>query len=150
MAWIKATGSTCYDESGITFPVKQRINWGKMSIQYCWLQLHTNQPPAIVFDDRSIEPMNSFIAADNVLAQHLIVCEGDLIESADHNYNEDTKRCLAWARPITLNGQPAQISGVKLIFGIVHTIKPPRLEFEWAWETIRRIVCRGGEFKDEP
>ena len=47
--------------------------------------------------------------------------------------------------PVTLNGQPAQIGGVKLDFAGVRITETGE-SYEWAWETVARIVANGGNF----
>ena len=49
--------------------------------------------------------------------------------------------------PVTLNGQPAKITGFKNKFATVATLNPNGPAFEWSWETIARIVRAGGNFK---
>lgn len=51
------------------------------------------------------------------------------------------------ATPVTLNGNPAKISGAKLDFAVV-TDMTTGLSAEWAWPTVEHIVTnRGGEFQ---
>jgi len=59
--------------------------------------------------------------------------------------NENQKRELA-ETPVTLNGLPAQIVGVKLDFAKVRTLDPYGPEIEYAWPTVARIVASGGKF----
>jgi hypothetical protein len=47
---------------------------------------------------------------------------------------------------VTLNGNPARISGARLDFARV-TDTVTGLSCEWAWETVERIVANGGAFK---
>ena len=47
---------------------------------------------------------------------------------------------------VTLNGRPARISGTKLDFARV-TDRETGLGCEWAWETVARIVAKGGAFQ---
>jgi hypothetical protein len=147
MAYIKAIDSTCYNEGGITFPVTQEIDWDEMNIPYCWLQLHMSQPHTIVFDDLAIRRVEGFLAQNGVLARYMVVCKGDLIETTGYRYDEDTKRCLTWAKGVTLDGHPARVNGVQLAFGFVSTRGIPDIEGEWSWEAIRRIICKGGQFR---
>jgi hypothetical protein len=48
--------------------------------------------------------------------------------------------------PCTLNGKPAKIMGWKLDFATVGTLDGT-LAYEWAWETVDRIMSNGGNFK---
>jgi hypothetical protein len=57
----------------------------------------------------------------------------------------DTRRELCGAR-VTLNGEPAMISGASRDFANV-TQLGTGLSCEWAWSTVARIVAKGGEFK---
>lgn len=50
------------------------------------------------------------------------------------------------AKKVTLNGNPAVISGANNDFATV-TDMTTHLSAEWAWETVERIVNNGGEFK---
>lgn len=54
--YIRATGSTCYDQSGVTFPVKEPVDWDvileglkdpapRWESQFGW----KNQPEVLVF-----------------------------------------------------------------------------------------------------
>jgi hypothetical protein len=57
----------------------------------------------------------------------------------------------AWKRTlcdaaVTLNGEPAKITGVKNEFAYVRIIKSG-LGCEWAWEIAGRIVAAGGDFR---
>ncbi len=54
--YIRATGSTCYDETGITFPVKEAVDWnalleGLSDPQPTWENEFgwDNQPKVLVF-----------------------------------------------------------------------------------------------------
>lgn len=51
--------------------------------------------------------------------------------------------CIA----VTLNGQPAQIVGVKNDVATVRTIDPNGPSFEWSWQAVERVVKNGGNFK---
>jgi hypothetical protein len=56
--YIKATGSTCYDSSGITYPEKQPVNWLALlfgTANRSWENNlgMSNQPKVITFDARS-------------------------------------------------------------------------------------------------
>lgn len=57
----------------------------------------------------------------------------------------DRRRDLC-AKPVTLNGQPAVISGAKLPFATVLTLDPCGLACEFAWSTVDRIIANGGQF----
>lgn len=66
--YLKATGSTCYDETGITFPEKKEIDLQLLLIlagaglvrwerQFGW----SNQPKVLVFDYRNIDQLDALI-----------------------------------------------------------------------------------------
>lgn len=57
----------------------------------------------------------------------------------------DQRRELCAAK-VTLNGQPATISGAMRDFAVVRDIKTG-LGAEWAWVTVARIVANGGRFR---
>lgn len=50
------------------------------------------------------------------------------------------------AATVTLNGNPARISGARLPFARV-TDMTTGLSAEWAWATVERIVAHDGAFK---
>lgn len=54
--YIRATGSTCYDQSGITFPVKEAVDWNALleglgNPRTKWEPEHgqSNLPPVLTF-----------------------------------------------------------------------------------------------------
>jgi hypothetical protein len=47
---------------------------------------------------------------------------------------------------ITLDGEPARISGAACDFAMVRLVRNG-LGCEWAWETAARIVANGGDFR---
>jgi hypothetical protein len=49
------------------------------------------------------------------------------------------------AAKVTLDGQPAKVSGFRNEYAKVSIIKSG-LSAEWAWETVARIVAKGGRF----
>ncbi len=53
---------------------------------------------------------------------------------------------LCQQQGITLNGNPARISGSQLDFAVVRETASG-LGCEWAWETVALIVSRGGAFE---
>lgn len=55
------------------------------------------------------------------------------------------RRKLASAK-VTLNGQKAVIGGIRNEFATV-TQLPSGLSAHWSWESVERIVAKGGEFK---
>ena len=55
----------------------------------------------------------------------------------------DQRRNLVEAK-VTLNDRPAKISGYTLSFAIVRNDNGQSAE--WAWETVERIVEKGGKF----
>jgi hypothetical protein len=50
------------------------------------------------------------------------------------------------AAEVTLNGKRARITGAKREFARV-TVLPDGPGYEWAWETVARIVAAGGQFR---
>lgn len=58
----------------------------------------------------------------------------------------EERRELVDTKGVTLNGKPAVITGAGLDFAVVIDMKTG-LGAEWAWETVRRIVDKGGAFK---
>ena len=54
--YIKATGATCYDETGITWPVQEVVDWGHI-LRFCrpscmhmeHIYGHENCPEVLVF-----------------------------------------------------------------------------------------------------
>ena len=61
----------------------------------------------------------------------------------------DQKRELM-AKPVTLNGLPAIISGACGPFAVVRTLAPAPHHFlsgQWSWPAVARIVQAGGAFK---
>lgn len=48
--------------------------------------------------------------------------------------------------PVTLDGKPAKIAGAKRDFATIRTL-PDGASYEWAWETVARVVANGGAFK---
>ena len=59
--------------------------------------------------------------------------------------SKDDKRALCGER-VTLDGEPATISGADLPFATVRSLDG-RMFAEWAWETVQRVVTiRGGAF----
>jgi hypothetical protein len=53
---------------------------------------------------------------------------------------------LCWTPDVTLDGKPAKISGARLPFARV-TALPDGPGYEWAWETVARVVAAGAAFK---
>jgi hypothetical protein len=47
---------------------------------------------------------------------------------------------------VTLNGQPATVTGAQHAFAMVRDVRSG-LGCEWAWETVARIRANGGAFK---
>ena len=69
---------------------------------------------------------------------------------AEHNAPLTPER-LEWRHSlceasVTLNGNRAKISGVRNAFATVTDLET-RMSCEFAWETVARIVERGGNFK---
>ena len=50
------------------------------------------------------------------------------------------------AADVTLNGEPAVISGVFMRFATVRQ-RRSGLSAEWAWSTVERVVSNGGAFR---
>lgn len=62
---------------------------------------------------------------------------------------EDQKRDLM-AKPVTLNGLPAIVSGACGPFAMVRTLSPaPRhhISGQWSWPAVARVIQSGGAFK---
>lgn len=71
---------------------------------------------------------------------------------ANTTYVPAEERRALCAAPVTLNGQPATISGTDSPFALVRTCGPwtpqnKTLSADWAWHTVREIVAKGGAFK---
>ena len=58
----------------------------------------------------------------------------------------DEKRELCQTRTATLDGHPAVISGAREPFATVSALTGYQYRQEFAWETVARIIQRGGEF----
>ena len=78
-------------------------------------------------------------------AQALVKQVATDIIATRHGLTEKQRYELA-DTPVTLNGEPAQIAGVKLPFAHVRNLETG-LSREWAWETVARIVANGGDFR---
>ena len=78
-------------------------------------------------------------------AQALVKQAATDIIATRHGLTEDQRYDLA-NTPVTLNGEPAQIAGVKLPFAGVRNLKTGE-SYQWAWETVARIVANGGDFR---
>ena len=59
---------------------------------------------------------------------------------------ENQKRWNACGEHVTLNGQPAAIKGVLCNHATVATL-PDGPAFQFAWETVYRVIENGGQFK---
>jgi uncharacterized membrane protein YjfL (UPF0719 family) len=59
--------------------------------------------------------------------------------------SKDQRRELCSA-DVTLNGEPAVISGYSLPFAHVTQLRTG-LSAEWAWATVALVVSRGGDFR---
>lgn len=62
-----------------------------------------------------------------------------------------TEARVAWRlalaeKPVTLNGKPAKVSGIRKPFATV-TQLGTGLSAEWSWEAVERVVNRDGKFK---
>lgn len=57
----------------------------------------------------------------------------------------DLDRYALTAAKVTLNGQPAKVTGALNDYAKVTQIESG-LSCEWAWETVARIVANGGRF----
>lgn len=62
------------------------------------------------------------------------------------NDAEYAKRMGLTEAKVTLNGEPAKVSGVYNRFATVTQLKT-RLSAEWSWEAVERVVAKGGDFK---
>ena len=58
-------------------------------------------------------------------------------------YEERRKLCQ---KRVTLDGKPAVIGGARHRFATVATL-PHGASYEWAWETVKKIVEKGGDFR---
>jgi hypothetical protein len=48
--------------------------------------------------------------------------------------------------PVTLDGRPACVAGIKCDFAGVKSLDG-KLQGEWAWSTVFRVIAAGGNFK---
>lgn len=61
---------------------------------------------------------------------------------------EEDRRELVWSRaPITLDGEPALITGWRNEFATVSRRDGKGGRVEFAWSTVKRIVDAGGKFE---
>lgn len=58
----------------------------------------------------------------------------------------ERREALAARRDLTLNGNPARITGTHRRFAVV-TDLTTRLSAEWSWESAERVVQNGGNFR---
>lgn len=58
----------------------------------------------------------------------------------------EERRALVQTKGITLNGNPAKVTGSEMAFAVIRD-KTTGLYAEWSWEAVRRIVAKGGAFK---
>jgi hypothetical protein len=58
----------------------------------------------------------------------------------------EQRRALVESKGVTLDGQPATVCGSRNDFATVRAIRTG-IHFEWAWETVARIVARDGAFR---
>lgn len=47
---------------------------------------------------------------------------------------------------VTLNGCPAQVTGIRNEFATVRALRG-ECSAEFAWQTVERVICNGGNFK---
>lgn len=47
---------------------------------------------------------------------------------------------------VTLDGQPATISGYRQPYATVRILTGAQYGHQWSWEAVERIVAKGGEF----
>lgn len=59
--------------------------------------------------------------------------------------DDERRRELIETR-VTLNGNPARITGARSRFATV-TDLTTRLSAEWSWEAVERVVAKGGRFE---
>lgn len=57
----------------------------------------------------------------------------------------EERRALA-AMPVTLDGEPAVISGVLCPFASVRQVRTGQ-GFDWNWDAVARVVAAGGDFR---
>ena len=74
MAEIKATGSACYDTTGLTYPIKQSINWGTIPCDVTWKAKVSNQPEEITFSSDNYEIVKQWLN-DNYPDSPLLVVD---------------------------------------------------------------------------
>lgn len=60
---------------------------------------------------------------------------------------KDERIALVETRGVTLDGQPAKIGGYSLPFAQVRLLSGKGGPVEYAWETVARIVAKGGRFQ---
>ena len=65
------------------------------------------------------------------------------ITTQEMEVSYDERKALCARRDITLNGQPATISGAMMKFAVVRSMN---FEGEWNWSAVKRIVAKGGKF----
>lgn len=70
--------------------------------------------------------------------------ERDIFIPTDEQYA--TRLKLTAVEGITLNGEPARVTGVNKRFATV-TQRKSGLSAEWSWEAVERVIAKGGAFK---
>jgi hypothetical protein len=48
---------------------------------------------------------------------------------------------------VTLNGKPAQVTGIRNDFAMVRSLRGEVAPVEFSWQTVERVVMSGGNFK---
>ena len=86
-------------------------------------------------------PTSSGGDGDRVLALSYKPVEG--LPETGATYEERKRLCEA---EVTLDGLPAVISGACCEWAMVSQV-PDGLSYEWAWDTVAEVVCKGGHFK---
>ena len=61
MAFLKPMGSVCYDETGITFPEKIKMNFHILPFKTWWESFYDNTPKMLCFKDEDIEKVIAFL-----------------------------------------------------------------------------------------
>jgi hypothetical protein len=62
MAYLKPTGNACYDETGLTFPIEQKINWEETPVsRLWWLSFFENTPLMACFADQEQDNFDAWL-----------------------------------------------------------------------------------------
>jgi len=66
--------------------------------------------------------------------------------NAKRNFCNASQHCLMHKRPMTLDGEPAVITGSSRPFAIVLRADGKGGDVEYSWPAVARIVAKGGHF----